>query len=111
MVPDLFHGNPWELNATGVDLMDWLKNHQPQDVDPIVEAAIKFLREQKGVKKIAAVGYCFGAKYVCRFLKESKIDVGYVAHPSFVTSEELSAITGPLSIAAAGKFHFNPPYS
>ena len=29
------------------------------------------------------------------------IDVGYVAHPSFVTEEELSAVTGPFSIAAA----------
>lgn len=29
------------------------------------------------------------------------IDVGYVAHPSFVDEDELEAITGPLSIAAA----------
>lgn len=27
--------------------------------------------------------------------------MGYLAHPSFVTEEELAAITGPLSIAAA----------
>lgn len=29
------------------------------------------------------------------------IDVGFVAHPSFVTEEELAAIGGPLAIAAA----------
>lgn len=29
------------------------------------------------------------------------IKVGYVAHPSFVDEDELAAITGPLSIAAA----------
>lgn len=29
------------------------------------------------------------------------IQVGFVAHPSFVEDEELAAITGPLSIAAA----------
>ena len=29
------------------------------------------------------------------------IDVGYVAHPSFVDEEELEAMKGPLSIAAA----------
>jgi dienelactone hydrolase len=29
------------------------------------------------------------------------IDVGYLAHPSFVTEDELKAINGPLSIAAA----------
>lgn len=39
-------------------------------------------------------------QYVIRHYK-SGIDVGYVAHPSFVDEEELEAITGPLSIAAA----------
>lgn len=29
------------------------------------------------------------------------IDVGFVAHPSFVEEEELAAISGPLAIAAA----------
>lgn len=36
-------------------------------------------------------------------MKPGLIDVGYTAHPSFVTHEELGAINGPLSIAAAGK--------
>jgi dienelactone hydrolase len=38
-----------------------------------------------------------------RNLKEGHLDAGYIAHPSFVTYEELSAIIKPLSIAAAGK--------
>jgi len=33
--------------------------------------------------------------------KGKGVDVGYVAHPSFVEEEELAAIAGPLSIAAA----------
>jgi hypothetical protein len=45
----------------------------------------------------------FQAKYVVRFLKGNGLfDAGYVAHPSYVTDEELKAITRPLSIAAAG---------
>ena len=36
-------------------------------------------------------------------MKPGKIDVGYTAHPSFVTHEELGGINGPLSIAASGK--------
>lgn len=73
-------------------------------VDPIIESVIKVLREEMGVKKLAAVGYCFGGKYVCRWLREGegKIDVGYVAHPSFVDKQELEDVNGPLSIAAAG---------
>lgn len=54
-------------------------------------------------QKIGGVGYCFGAKYVVRHLNPDvfKIDVGYIAHPSSVTMEELRGIKGPLSIAAA----------
>lgn len=39
-------------------------------------------------------------QYVVRHYKDG-IKVGYVAHPSFVDEDELAAITGPLSIAAA----------
>lgn len=66
-----------------------------------MEAGIKFLQD-KGVKKIGGIGYCFGAKYVVRFLPKGKgIDVGYSAHPSFVEEAELAAISGPFSISAA----------
>lgn len=37
------------------------------------------------------------------------IDVGYVAHPSFVTDDELDGINGPLSIAAAETDSVFPP--
>lgn len=45
----------------------------------------------------------FGAKYVARFMAEGKgVDVGYMAHPSFVEPDEVKAMKGPLSISAAG---------
>ena len=129
-MPDVFNGDPVPLNRPeGFDMKSWLTKgssgnnpHTYQHVDPIVEAAIKDLKN-KGYKKIGAVGYCFGAKYVARFMAKGKgLDVGYIAHPvskqsyscvlihslliytphqSFVEEEELSAIKGPLSIAAA----------
>ena len=40
------------------------------------------------------------SQYLVRHYKDG-ISVGFTAHPSFVTEEELAAITGPLSIAAA----------
>ncbi|KAB5566781.1 dienelactone hydrolase [Coniochaeta sp. 2T2.1] len=108
LVPDLFNGDPIPVNGLGgMDIMTWLKEgsdgkhpHTKEVVDPIVEEAIKVLKEEYGVKKLGAVGYCFGAKYVVRHYKDG-IQVGFVAHPSFVEEDELAAITGPLSIAAA----------
>ncbi|KAE8350865.1 dienelactone hydrolase [Aspergillus coremiiformis] len=104
VIPDLFQGDSVSVNdmeSGKVDLPAWLSNHLPPHVDPVVESTIKYVREELGAKRIAGVGYCFGAKYVCRHMKDGKLDVGFNAHPSFVTHEELGAITGPLSIAAS----------
>lgn len=106
VVPDLFNGNVVPINPPeGFDLMKWVQEEMPQvpKVDPIIENVIKHLRGELGVKRLGGVGYCFGGKYVCRWLKEGSLDVGYTAHPSWISVEELQAIKGPLSIAAAGK--------
>lgn len=41
-----------------------------------------------------------GLQYVVRHYKNG-IEVGYVAHPSFVEEDELAAISGPFAISAA----------
>jgi dienelactone hydrolase len=69
VVLDLFNGDPMPLNRPeGFDLMAWLTKgsdgnnpHTAQYVDPIVEAGIKYIKGL-GVRKLGAVGYCFGAK-------------------------------------------------
>jgi len=117
VVPDLFHGDPIPLDAPeDLNIMSWLngsnekKGHLHPRVDPVVSSVINALRSTHGVKKLGGVGYCFGAKYVIRFLHPNNksssstsptLDTGFLAHPSFVTVEELKAISGPLSIAAA----------
>ncbi|KAL1958081.1 hypothetical protein VTO42DRAFT_5121 [Malbranchea cinnamomea] len=103
VVPDLFHGDALQLNRPpDFDFAAWLAVHSSERIDPVVKTAIEYMK-QNGCEKIGGVGYCFGAKYIVRFMREgqNKIDVGYLAHPSFVENEELSAIKGPLSISAA----------
>lgn len=109
-MPDQFEGDPVPLNRSGdFDIMAWLGGkynptgnaHDVAHVDPIIQHSIDTMRSQYGVKKIGGVGYCFGAKYVIRFLKPGSIDAGYSAHPSFVDDEELKAIKGPYAISAA----------
>jgi dienelactone hydrolase len=105
-IPDLFHGDPAppaNNRPADFDFQSWKNKHGTDVVDPVVDAAIKNLRGPLGSKKVGGIGYCFGGKYVARFLKDGQLDAGFVAHPSFVTSEELRGIKGPLSIAAAGE--------
>ncbi|KAI0017606.1 dienelactone hydrolase [Xylariomycetidae sp. FL0641] len=117
VVPDLFNGDAVHINPPDdFDFDSWLTHgtdgkggHLPPQVDPIVEATIRAMREQLGVKRLAGAGYCFGAKSLIRFLKRGHIDVGFVAHPSFVDARELKAIHCPLSIAAAETDEIFPP--
>jgi len=48
-------------------------------------------------------GHSIASKYVIRHLRadSSKLDVGFVAHPSFVMADEVKELQGPLAIAAA----------
>ena len=104
VMPDQFQGDPIPLNRPAdFDIPGWLAGppgHNPNMVDPVIEACMKEMKSL-GCKKIASAGYCFGAKYVVRYLRPGQIDVGYLAHPAFVEAEELEGIKGPLSIAAA----------
>ncbi|OBT65201.1 hypothetical protein VE03_04708 [Pseudogymnoascus sp. 23342-1-I1] len=105
VVPDMLNGDTLSIedyDNKNVDIPAWVQRHLPDSVDPIIEKVIAHLRETLKVNKIAGVGYCFGAKYVVRNLKgEGLLDSGYLAHPSFITTEEFRAITKPVSIAAS----------
>jgi dienelactone hydrolase len=88
VILDLFNGDAISLNRPeSFDFMGWMakgsdgKNpHTVEHIDKITASGIEFLKS-KGYKKIGAVGYCFGAKYVARFMAGKGIDVGYCAHP------------------------------
>ncbi|KAH7378976.1 dienelactone hydrolase [Cadophora sp. MPI-SDFR-AT-0126] len=107
---DTFNGDPVPLQKAhdpAYNIFEWLAHgsngrnpHTEEAVDPIVEDAIKALKEDYGITKIGSVGYCFGAKYLVRHYTDG-IQVGYVAHPSFMDEDELAKLGGPLAIAAA----------
>ncbi|KAH7112966.1 Alpha/Beta hydrolase protein [Dactylonectria estremocensis] len=115
LVLDTFNGDQIPVNQVEkMDIFAWIDGgstgdnpHNDAAVDPIVKDAIKVLKEEYGVNKLGAVGYCFGAKYLVRHFNGG-IDAGYIAHPSFVSDAELAALDGPLSIAAAETDHIFP---
>jgi hypothetical protein len=63
------------------------------------------MRTDLSYTRIGAVGYCFGGKYVPRWMAAGKgIDVGFIAHPSGLERAEIEGVAGPISIAAGGMF-------
>jgi dienelactone hydrolase len=108
VVPDIWEGDNVPLNwdpKGDFNLRQWMGRHPPGKVETICQTAIKAMKEEYGVRKIGGSGYCLGAKYVCRLMAEGKgLDVGYLAHPSATTGDEVKGVAGPLAIAAAGKY-------
>jgi dienelactone hydrolase len=111
--PDLFKGDavPVSSSEGGLNLTEWRTRHPVTEIDSIIATTITYIRSELGVSKIGGVGYCFGGKYVPRFLAQGKgIDVGFIAHPSSLEATEIQGIAGPISIAAGGMLtHINTP--
>lgn len=106
VAPDLFNGDPVPDDALekGFDFAPWLGRHGPDVTDPIIAVTVKAMREEFGVKKIGAVGYCFGGRYVVRFLANGKgLDAGFAAHATLVQASEFGEVDVPLSLALAGR--------
>lgn len=61
------------------------------------------MREQIGSETfLGVIGYCYGAKYaIQQIASDGYATAAAVAHPSFVTIEEVEAIKKPLLISAA----------
>ncbi|CZT42050.1 related to dienelactone hydrolase family protein [Rhynchosporium secalis] len=101
--PDLFNGDPIRVDQLGdpsFNITEWSQRHPQAAIDAIVTSSITAMKKDYGVKKIGGVGYCFGGKYVARFLAPGKgLDAGFTAHPSNVVADEWKGVAGPLSIA------------
>ncbi|EAZ63547.1 hypothetical protein PICST_69023 [Scheffersomyces stipitis CBS 6054] len=98
LIPDILSNDP----VDGQDFATWLPKHGPEITAPIVDAFLKAVNDELKPKFLAGIGYCFGAKYVIQNLSsKGHLSAGAVAHPSFVTIEEVSAIKKPILISAA----------
>ncbi|XP_057771838.1 endo-1,3;1,4-beta-D-glucanase-like [Salvia miltiorrhiza] len=97
VVPDFFRGDPYVL---GQNMADWLTDHGTdqgfEDAKPVIEAL-----KSKGITKIGAAGFCWGAKVAVELCKYPYVQAGVLIHPSFVTVEDIQGVKVPLSILAA----------
>ncbi|KAJ6513351.1 alpha/beta-hydrolase [Mycena sanguinolenta] len=81
-VPDYLNGDAFPM--VGGDLTTWIVNHGEAQTTPPLLAVIEALKD-RGIKQIAATGYCFGGLYITRLVQNNTIAVGTMAHPSFLT--------------------------
>lgn len=79
------------LLGLSLQLGAWFPNHGPEQTMPALKATMDHLKSQ-GVKEFAAVGYCFGARYVFNLSYDNLIKVGAVNHPSLIQPEDIEKI-------------------
>ncbi|RLV95680.1 Protein AIM2 [Spathaspora sp. JA1] len=99
LIPDILKNDPITPEH---DFAEWRANHTNEITSPIVDGFLAKLKKELNPKFLVGIGHCFGAKFVIQQLAEGKyLDAGAVAHPSFVTIEEVKDIKRPILISAA----------
>ncbi|KAM6977294.1 carboxymethylenebutenolidase homolog [Aplochiton taeniatus] len=59
--PDFYVGkDPWLPTNDWSKFQEWLEERKPTNIDKEVDAVLRFLKSQCGVKKVGTVGFCWG---------------------------------------------------
>ncbi|SCU90704.1 LAMI_0E03268g1_1 [Lachancea mirantina] len=110
-IPDILDNDPIDLGKSQ-DFEAWKAKHNADFTRKIAEPFVKAVKSELKPKFLGVVGYCFGAKYAVQFIDETTgaADAAAIAHPSFVSMDEVAAIgKKPLLISAAEKDTIFPP--
>ncbi|KAK3674089.1 hypothetical protein LTR78_005936 [Recurvomyces mirabilis] len=105
VLPDLFRADPVPADAlsdpnSSFNMTEWRTRHPITQTEEIIDHAITAVRTGFNASHVAAVGYCFGGRFVARHLATGGgVDVGFAAHPSSTTADEWNAVVGPISLA------------
>lgn len=107
-----------EKKRAQFDFMAWAGRHSKEIRGPEVFEAARALKQDLGFQKIAAIGYCWGGWPAFQLAAKGKhktgpcasvtdcilgrdlVDCISVAHPTFVTKEEIDAVGVPVQIIA-----------
>lgn len=102
IIMDILNGNPFRLDGS-MTFESWTPKHTPELTHAITKKFFDAFKVKfPDTVFLAGIGYCFGAKYLAPYLtSEGLFDAGAFAHPSFVSSEALEAISKPLVLSCA----------
>lgn len=103
IVPDLFNGDPAPANPSeDFDLKtQWFPNHGFDTAKVVTDKVLDYIKSEIKPSFLGAIGYCYGAKLAIQHSGEKKVDSIAIAHPSFVTKDEVKGIKTPIMVAAA----------
>ncbi|KAJ7147630.1 alpha beta-hydrolase [Mycena crocata] len=86
VMPDYLHGDPIPVEAMEAgtfDIMKWFGGHGTEQTRPPLDKVIAALKAD-GITSFAAVGYCFGGRYVFDLAFDGVITTAATSHPSLL---------------------------
>ncbi|ESW22400.1 hypothetical protein PHAVU_005G150700 [Phaseolus vulgaris] len=108
VVPDFFHGEPYNAENASRPLNSWLKDHNStkgiETAKPIIEAL-----KRKGASAVGVAGFCWGARTATKLGITKLVEASVILHPSSVTVDEIRGVEVPIAILAAEHDSFSPP--
>ncbi|MCL7025809.1 hypothetical protein MKW94_018410 [Papaver nudicaule] len=108
VVPDFLHGDPFVRENAERPLPVWIQSHGTdkgtEEARPVIEAL-----KSQGISAVGAAGLCWGAKVVGELGKSDDLKAIVMAHPSFVTVDDIKEIKVPISILGAEIDNMSPP--
>ncbi|XP_071742044.1 endo-1,3;1,4-beta-D-glucanase-like [Rutidosis leptorrhynchoides] len=105
VVPDFFDGHPF---IPKTHLPDWIKIHPTKPAVELAKRVVQALKE-KGISKIGAAGFCWGAKVVVELAKDADIEAAALLHPTFVTLDDIKGVKVPVAVLGAEIDRISPP--
>ncbi|KAL3828833.1 hypothetical protein ACJIZ3_017635 [Penstemon smallii] len=108
LVPDFLQGDPYVPENVEKPLSIWIKDHGPDQGFEYAKQVIEALKT-KGITKIGAAGFCWGAKVVVELAKYAYIQAAVLLHPSFVSVEDIQGVKVPISVLGAEIDQMSPP--
>ncbi|KAL3641941.1 hypothetical protein CASFOL_012756 [Castilleja foliolosa] len=96
LVPDFFNGDPFVAGDPNRNMTDWISIHPAdkgiEDAKPIIKAL-----KRKGIIKIGAAGFCWGAKLTVDLTKSPNVQAAVLLHPTFITNQDIQEVKVPIS--------------
>lgn len=87
IVPEILNGDPAPFDAldpgSNWDFMAWLGKHGGETVLPVLDKVVPAL-QTSGITKLAALGFCYGARPAFDLAFVNTVSVVVVSHPSLL---------------------------
>lgn len=86
-MPDIVNNDPAPFDAldpgSNWDFMAWLGKHGGETILPVLDKVVPAL-QKSGITKLAALGYCYGARPAFDLAFVNTVSVVVVSHPSLL---------------------------